>query len=723
MRINTFSIAGLLLCFTCFALAWVNFYFGKKHIHKIWSLFNIAVGLWGFGAFFIGISTTPEKALISWKIAHIGGIFIPVFFYHTTCVFAGLKRKKVIIFAYSQGVLFLILNWTDLFITKARFVFNSLYYTECNNLFYLTFFVIWIGLVIIGHVDLVKLYVKSHGIKRHQVQYFFFGMLTGFSGGITNFFPMFKFDIYPYGNFTIPIYCLIVTYAIIRYRLMDITVAITRTGVFIAVYSLVLGAPFLIAYTLQPYLIGFLSDNWWLAPMGVLTILATVGPFIYIYINRRAENRLLRDQRRYQDTLRRASSGMIRIRDLKKLLNLIVHIITRTVKIEFAAIFLLDSENAHYKMAARRDSANLPQSFSLEVKSPLIEQLHLRKEAIVYEEVQLEAQDSPRNSEVADLEEQLRGIRAAVVVPSFVGNNLLGFLVLGKKISGKLYSQDDLNVFSVLANQAALAVENAQFYEDIKETQEQLFQAEKMATIGTMADGLSHQINNRFQALSLIAGDSLDSLQATDISKCSPELKESLEHLKYALQRIQTNVMQGGEVVKGLLKYSRPGDRGFEFIDFNRVIDGALEMVQYKVRLQELDIEKRIPKGLPKIKCNLTQLQEVFFNLIDNAYDAIKERREVLKEEGYKGKIVISAAQKDDHILITFQDNGIGIKDKDKGKLFTPFFTTKASSRKGTGLGLYVIRKIVSFHNGTVSIDSTYNKGTKFEIVLPLVKS
>jgi len=111
--------------------------------------------------------------------------------------------------------------------------------------------------------------------------------------------------------------------------------------------------------------------------------------------------------------------------------------------------------------------------------------------------------------------------------------------VLGDKVSGQIYTPEDLNVFQVLASQAALAIENAQFYEDAKEMQEQIAQAEKMATIGTMADGLSHQINNRFYALSLIAGDSIDTIKLTDTSKCTPEVREMIESINHALERIQ----------------------------------------------------------------------------------------------------------------------------------------------------------------------------------------
>jgi signal transduction histidine kinase len=278
-------------------------------------------------------------------------------------------------------------------------------------------------------------------------------------------------------------------------------------------------------------------------------------------------------------------------------------------------------------------------------------------------------------------------------------------------------------VFEVLASQAALAIENAQFYEDAKEMQSQIAQAEKIATIGTMADGLSHQINNRFYALSLIAGDSIDTIKTADTSKCSPEVKEMIDSINHALERIQANVVQGGEVVRGLLKYSRKGDEGFEPLELNTIIDNTLEMVQYKVKLTEIDIVRDYPADLPKIHGNMTQLEEAFFNFIDNAYDAIVERRTQLNEPGYRGRITISAQPKASRLEIVIQDNGMGMKDESSPKVFTPFFTTKTSSRKGTGLGLYVVRKIITdSHKGRIMFESQHKSGTRFILELPIAK-
>jgi signal transduction histidine kinase len=125
--------------------------------------------------------------------------------------------------------------------------------------------------------------------------------------------------------------------------------------------------------------------------------------------------------------------------------------------------------------------------------------------------------------------------------------------------------------------------------------------------------------------------------------------------------------------------------------------------------------------GLPKIIGNFTELQEVFFNLIDNAYDAMMQRKEELKEDGYRPTIEIKAEPRGNKwINIVLRDNGIGIKLEDQNKIFTPFFTTKLSSKKGTGLGLYVIRKLIEEnHKGKVIYRSEYMKGTRVYVTLP----
>jgi len=720
---NFYSLPPLVCSLIAAVLGFLIYSKNKKSLLNITFALLCLTTFWWQSCWSLLFNTkTDQIALLLTKIGYSGIIFIPITFFHFSLQFNQVKSKKIIAFsAYLIGLIFLAFLWFSDYFISGYFRYSWGLYPKASLLH--PFYVIFLAVIVVYCAVLYVISINNQKFsisKRYQSKYLLIAHIIYALAGV-DFIVNYDIGFYPPG-FIFVIFSLgIIAYAIARYRLMEITIAITRTGIFIAVYTIVLGLPFVLATTLKDRLVTLFSSNWWVIPLSLMAVLATVGPFIFIYLERRAEARLLREQRRYQQTLKQASVGMTRIRNLNKLLNLIAHIVTKTVHISYAAIYLYNRETDEYILQVSRDKGRVPIA-KMSSNNSLIRWIVKNRQPLIHEEIKRKMEDL-REPIYREIEENMGILNASVVIPSFLEDKSMGFLVLGDKISGQIYTPDDLDVFQVLASQAALAIENAQFYDETKEMQEQIAQAEKMATIGTMADGLSHQINNRFHALSLIAGDTIDTIKMTDTSKCNPEVKEMLSQINYALSRIQTNVLQGGEVVKGILKYTRKGEEGFEPLTLDAILDSTMEMVQFKVKLSEIDIIRNYPKDTPKIHGNIVQLQEVFFNFIDNAYDAIVERRNTLQESDYRGRITVSATPKNNHLEIIVEDNGFGVKEQDYKKVFTPFFTTKNSARKGTGLGLYVIRKIITdTHKGRISFESEYRTGTRFIVELPLAK-
>ena len=714
---NHIAISGSLIFITSlFSVILVLTKAPKRNTSFTWMLFSLSVALWGFGLFRSFITDIESIALFWSRFLNLSAVFIPLFFFHFILCFTNKvkdKRKELFFYYIICISCFLIaFTFPKTFVSHVEPILSFKYYPKPGILYY-GFALFFAYLVVYGITLLSKDFVLSSGVRKNQIKYLLFGVFVGFAGGATTFFPVFNIKIYPLGTYLVAIYVITVTYAIIKYRLMDINVALTRAGVFIVVYSLVLGVPFWLGYV----------TKLWLPATSLAVLFATLGPFIYIYISHRAEERLLKEQRRYQNTLKQASAGMTRIRNLRKLLDLIAHIVTKTVKIAYAGIYLYHQETNEFVLQVMRDKGRVPVP-KLTPDNPLISWIMVNRQPLVYEEIKRLMEDN-HDATYKHLEENMRLLTASVVIPSFLEDRFLGFFVLGEKTSGQIYTPDDLNVFQVLAAQAALAIENARFFEETRQMQEQIATAEKMATIGTMADGLSHQINNRFYALSLIAADTIDTIKMTNTSNCSPEVKEAFSQISHALERVKANVMQGGEVVKGMLKYTRKGEEGLEPLTLDQILDSTLEMVQYKVKLSEIDIIRNYPKDHPKIRGNSVQLQEAFFNFIDNGYDSTVERKTILKEPDYRGRLTFSCqAQENGMLLVTIEDNGMGIKEEDKKKLFAPFFTTKVSSRLGTGLGLYVLRRVIEeFHKGKIWFESEYKKGTRFFLQLPIAKN
>jgi two-component system NtrC family sensor kinase len=564
---NIFAISSVLIVlFTSSLAALLLFKSYSVLANRYWGFLCVCATIYGIGAFKFSTVLSKDIAYFWWQFAYIGVIFAPVMYVHFVDSYLKLNQRLLLRITYVFGFVFLILNFffRDSFIGELKFSFNEFYTIDWlarKNISWLIFYILFYwGLLLYSFSLLLLRYLRVPDSKKNQLKYLILGSLIGWLGPHGVYLSYFGVKLYPFSNFLLAIYPLIIGYAIIRYRLLDITLILTRSTIFIAVYSLVLGIPFALAFGLRASLINVLSDNWWMIPLITSTVLATVGPFIYLYIQGRAEDKLLQEQRRYQSTLRQASAGMGKIKDLKRLVTLIVHIMTKTVRVEFSMVFLNDVHSKKFRLGAYRSSAaRMKFRSDLVYESAVVQFLQETQNPIVYDEIKQRTQDYG-DLKLARLETELKAMDAALVVPSFIDEKLVAILVMGAKLSGKTYSSDDLSVFSILANQSALAIENAQFYDEMKNTHIQLLKAEKMATIGTLADGLSHQINNRLHAMGFIAGDALDTLKLGHNLPMSLEVKEMVLDLEHALNRIESNVQQGGEIVQGLLKYTRKDD-------------------------------------------------------------------------------------------------------------------------------------------------------------------
>jgi len=561
---------------------------------------------------------------------------------------------------------------------------------------------------------MIKTYRNISSLKKQQIKYQILATIVGFGGGSTAFFYVFDIPIRPVGMYFMVLYNLIMSYAIIRYRLMDINLALTRATIFALVYAIVLGIPFILG---RKY--GLWKDATW-----ITLILATTGPFIYNYLRQRAENILLKEQRRYQQTLLRASEGMTLIKELDKLLKLMVHILTKTIRLEYAAIYIYDKNTSTFQLKVKRGNS-FDGHITVEPRNPLMAFILYHKKAITLETIyEFTADKAKYNPD--DLKAEMKSLSASVIVPSVVENHLLAFLVLGEKISHRSYTEDDLNTFSILANHASLAIENALFYEEAGKTMAEKFHEHRLWSIGRMGSGVGHQINNRFNVISVRA----DAARLIEIEKLkklnlSGEYKKLVSSLEETFLSLQQEAIRGGEIATTLTTFSRKTS-DHTGIEFEAIVKGALNLLSCKFNIVELGVVHNYKKYPQKICGNLSQLQDVFVNLLDNAHDALNTKQQDIEagnlkiSQPFSPKLEINAQPEDKVWNIQLSDNGIGMKEEEQKQLFVPFFTTKATSNKGTGLGLSIIKQIIEAHNGTIEVESTYGKGTTFKITLPI---
>ncbi len=231
-----------------------------------------------------------------------------------------------------------------------------------------------------------------------------------------------------------------------------------------------------------------------------------------------------------------------------------------------------------------------------------------------------------------------------------------------------------------------------------KMLKEQLIQAEKMSSVGTMISGVAHELNN---PLSIILNFSELMLICDNLSK---NATNRLRHIIDASQRCT-------RIVENLLTFAtkRKDVRKGQYVCINDVLKDALELKINDLRVNNIEVEQFLSQTLPKTMADRVQLMQVFINLINNAYDAMKAAYG-------KGILAIRTHQKGDKIVIEFEDTGPGILEPEK--LFTPFYTTKEVG-KGTGLGLAVSYGIVKEHGGVI-VGKNSQKGAIFTVALPI---
>jgi two-component system NtrC family sensor kinase len=244
----------------------------------------------------------------------------------------------------------------------------------------------------------------------------------------------------------------------------------------------------------------------------------------------------------------------------------------------------------------------------------------------------------------------------------------------------------------------------------LKETQAQLIQNEKMASLGQLVAGIAHEINNplAFVVNNLfIAESGLDAL-AADIE---PHLAEpSLRKLRKTRDRLgemREGLTRVKELVLDLRTFSRLDEGEFKTVDIVEAIDTVLLLLKHKMN-NRIQVEKRYGP-LRLLHCSAGRINQVLMNLIANAVDAMPR----------EGRIVITTSQTPEGFAISIRDTGVGIPQSIRGKIFDPFFTTKPVGQ-GTGLGLAISYGIVQDHRGSIEVQSEEGAGTEFIVKIPL---
>jgi len=264
------------------------------------------------------------------------------------------------------------------------------------------------------------------------------------------------------------------------------------------------------------------------------------------------------------------------------------------------------------------------------------------------------------------------------------------------------YSSNDENLMVAISRQLATTIEKVQLYEetcrayeDLRRTQEQLLQSEKMSAVGQLISGVAHELNNPLTAIlgyaQLLEGAGLDATSSDYVRKLFKQTQRT------------------HRIVQNLLSFARQRKPQKQEVDLPKVLDEALALRDYDLKANNVSLEREIADDLPSVVADPHQLEQVFLNIVNNALD------EMVEASG-AGVLKVRVSSKDSHVCVEFDDTGRGIKDP--GRIFDPFYTTKAVG-KGTGLGLSICYGIVKEHGGEILARNREEGGATIEVRLP----
>ena len=667
----------------------------KDNITISYTLLTISFYIWIFGIGMEIIAPNKDWGFFWNRWLYSGAIFIPTFFIHFVQSYLNKINIKFLISAYIISIILLVFNYTPFFV-KDIVPKGSFNYASVPGIIF-PFFVLYFFLMIIySFYLLIKEFDESIGLRRNQLKFIILASVIGFSGGSTNFLLVFEIlYIPPIGNYFIAIYLFILFYAIIRHQVMDINIVLKK-GTTYVLLMLLLFVPSILLIILSQK-VFFNKINYLFS--GIITLLLLLVSILFYRIKPQTEKAveqfLFKDKYDYRETLGTFSKAMVSILDLQSLAKRIVDTITQTMGVEKASLFLWNEEKVGYSLF---ESKNI----KLTASTPLFSKIdpfpyYLQKigEIVVREELAKRA----NIPEINDVIKKMSLLEAEVSIPLILKGQLVGMINLGYKFNKDIYSHEDIELLSTLANQTAIAIENARLYEDLKKSKSYIRRADRLASLGTLTAGLAHEIRNPLVAIKTL-------------TQLLPERLDDEEFRNNFLQIASGEVDRISSLVNELLDFARPSDPKLELEDINAVLDGMILLVSTETKKKQINIMKNYGSDLPPVQIDREQIKQVFLNILLNAIDATREN----------GKITVKTRpltkpSGEPYVQIEFTDTGSGIPEEYLEDIFNPFFTTKSS---GSGLGLSISNQIIQDHRGYIDVESQVDKGSSFFINLPV---
>ena len=671
-------------------------------VNRSFAVMLLCVSLWNVEWAGLILGPNAEFARLWGNIFRIPLIFIPPTFLHFAFLFTnpqGISRRswKILLFFYSLSCFLAAISWTRYF--HGEVVAYPWGYSFKSGPLFILFLLQFISAILLSFFDMVRGYTRTDSYHRERLKYFFLAIGVSFVLGSYNFLPQFGLQVYPLGSIVVTVGLFIAAYSVAQHRLMDVSLFMAKGLGYLFSFA-ILGIPsFFLIMILEKYFFKQ-SDT----PFSLIIVtMGIIAVLLFGRIKERMDRAMLqiivKDKYYYHRVLEEFSRRLVTIVDLNRLLNMLAETIERSMGIEQISVFLYNSEKEIYRPALFRNPQKAPMTnITFKVDDPFLHRLRQEKDAIL----RVELERAPKFLEKGEFLKIIGQLQAEVCLPLIYSDRLIGFINLGHKTAEEMYYREDLDLLITLANQVAIAIENATLYENLKKSQKILRRSDRLASLGTLIASLAHEIRNPLVSIKTF-------------TQLLPERIDDTEFRDYFLKVASGEIDRLTSLINELLGFAKPSEPNLKGEDVNAIIDRMEVLISAEARKKNITITKKYAPNLPSVLVDAEQIKQVLLNILLNAIQAIEGQGEIWIDTR-----IIRLTRDDESeafLQIEIRDTGIGILPENLDHVFDPFFSTRP---EGSGLGLAISHQIVHEHGGFIDLESEVGKGTSFRINFPL---
>lgn len=689
-------------------LALVVFLRNRKSLVNIYFfLLTISVFFWVVTNLMVDLSQTNEVALFWNKATIIGPIFVGIFYFLFVLELTGsnfIKKNRWMLVVPTIALLSLVPF--DYNIKETEILKDGSVRVETGVL-YLYFLIYLLSYMGISFFIMVKKYSKAESQLKAQLRYIFTGaIITVLLGGVTNLalLLMGVWQVAYLGPFSTVFFLSFSSYAIIKHRLMDIRLVVARSVAYTLLLVILAGGYATLVIGSQALFFNNTDTN--STELAVEIVLAVLMAFTFQPLRRfltKATDKIFFKENYDEGALLAELSQIFGFTIvLEELLKETLDTLLTDMRVTKGGFFLFAGlKNSNFTKGGFEKLNNL-------AKIPTI--LGKKASVVVYDEM----------SEGA-LKSWMRENDVSVLIPLHVKSELIGIFVLGEKLSGDVYSGQDLEVLEILAPEASVAINNARLYQESLEFGEKLKAEVKSATaklrvaikelkkVDKMKDDFisvaSHDLRSPIAViegyLSMVRGG-----RTGKIPKAADEFLGKAYKSTQFLVQLTKDLLDTSRIDQGRLQLV------LEELNLGDIVQEVVEQLEPRAKEKGLYLRAKVDPKIPKSQADHEKIIQVIANLITNAVKFT-----------FEGGVEVDASMDNNNVLITVSDTGRGIPKEKMGHLFEKFFRAHEAATdhpEGTGLGLYISKIVVEMHGGKIWVESEEGKGSVFSFTIPI---